>query len=66
MTKATIEFDLTTQEGKNALELCLNAQKLRSALVEIREVLNKNHDSAMAVKNDIADELQFLTHLLDE
>jgi len=66
MNKGIIKFDLGTPEGKDAMNLCLNSQKLRSALYGVREVLYKNHNSVKSLKDDISDEIQFITHLLDE
>ncbi len=66
MTKGIIEFDLSTPQGRDAMSWSLNAPKLRSALIGIREVLFKKHNSVESLKDDISDEIQFLTHLLDE
>ena len=39
MNKATIEFNMETEEGKKRLDLCLQADDLKQALYDIAKLL---------------------------
>mgnify|MGYP000991667019 CR=1 FL=1 len=65
MNKGTIEFDLSTPEGRESMELCLNSRNLKSALFRIREILYKDHEEANKLKGIIWNEFEEVDHLLD-
>ena len=65
MTKGTIEFDLSTPEGRVAMNLCLNSQKMVSALWDIREAMFRDIGNTAKLKV-IQGYIGEISHLIEQ